>query len=227
MTKSRGILPPRRAWNADELAVLRELYATTPTKELATRLGRSYSTLCQKAYKLGLKKDPAYLSSPAACRTNGHKGMGTRFAPGQVPWNKGVSGSTGTHPNTARHHFKPGQRPPKWAPLGSLRVVKGPYLQIKVRDTGYTPHDWISYHRHVWEQAHGPLPAGHVVVFRDGSRPTDPKQVTLDRLEMVGRKELLERNSLHTRYPDDLRRIVQLRGVLQRQINRKAKDATQ
>jgi hypothetical protein len=33
--------------------------------------------------------------------------------------------------------------------------------------------NWVAVHRLVWEQAHGPVPPGHIVVFRPGRHTTD------------------------------------------------------
>jgi hypothetical protein len=60
------------------------------------------------------------------------------------------------------------------------------------------------------------------VVFRDGRRRHDPAQITLDVLECITRQESMRRNSMHAFGPE-VAGLIQLRGVLSRAINRRAK----
>lgn len=46
----------RMIWPAPSLALLRELYGTMPTREIAERLGRSRNAVIGQAYRLGLAK---------------------------------------------------------------------------------------------------------------------------------------------------------------------------
>lgn len=224
MTQRRGIHEPRHRWTCDQLDRLRREFAQARTDDLALALGLRYSQVAQKAAALGLKKSPAYLQSPAAHRLDGVKGMGTRFAPGATPWNKGTHFEAGGR--SAETRFKPGNVTHTWKPLGTLRVNADGYLERKLGDTGYPPRDWRGVHRVVWEAVHGPVPSKHVVCFRPGRRSSVEASITIDALELVSRAELMRRNSVHTVYPPAIARVVQLRGALTRQINKRAKDAT-
>lgn len=216
----------RRPWSAEDVAALRALYPDAPTAEVAQRLGRTAGQVYQAADRYGVRKSAAYLASPAACRLRlGGEPIGKpwQFKPGFVPWNKGVAGSTGMHPATAANHFKPGHRPHTWRPVGSTRVSKDGYLQRKLTDTGYAPRDWVAVHRTVWEAAHGAVPRGSVVVFRPGRFTAVEADVTLEAVECVTRRELMERNSAH-RHGHELYRAAQLRGAITRQINRRLRE---
>jgi hypothetical protein len=70
----------------------------------------------------------------------------------------------------------------------------------------------------VWIEAHGPVPAGHAVCFKPGRRSTVLEEITLDALDLVHRRDLMQRNSVH-RLPKPLAQLVQLRGALNRKIN--------
>jgi hypothetical protein len=229
MTKSRNIHAPRRRWTDAEVELLRREFADRRTDDVATMLGRTYGTVSQKAKTLGLHKSAAFLASPAAHRFDGLRGMSTRFGRGQMPWNKGTKGLVGVQEACRANHFKPG-RPAcearNYRPIGSLRINGDGYLERKVTDepTLVPARRWVAEHRLVWEAANGKTPAGHVVVFREGRRTTDIEKLTLDAVELVSRKELMSRNTLHN-MPKPLAELVQLRGVLTRQINRKAKEA--
>lgn len=220
MTRSRGINRPRWRPTDEQIALVRERFAVTRTQEIAELLGVGYSQIAKLARRLGIKKDPAWLAGDESGRLTGVVGMGTRFVKGHVPWIKGRKGTV-LSPTTV---FKPGHRPHNQAPLGALRLFEG-YLQIKLTDTGYPPRDWVNYHRHVWQQAHGPVPAGYMVVFRDGRRRTDPREITLDALECISRRENMLRNTYH-RYGPEIASLIKLRGAITRQINRRTKDAT-
>lgn len=220
MTKSRGI--NRKRWQptrADIIMVQRH-FSTTRTADLAAALGVAYHQVAKLADKLGLRKSEEWLNGPDSGRTDGKRGLGTRFQTGQPVWNKGLRLGSDWSKAT---QFKPGQKPVNYKPPGSLRVATVGYLQIKLHDTGYPPHDWVMYHRHVWEQAHGPVPAGHLVVFKDGRRRTDPDDITLEVLECVSREEHMRRNTVHQLGPE-LAGLVQLRGALTRAIRRRQKE---
>jgi hypothetical protein len=47
--------------------------------------------------------------------------------------------------------------------------------------------------------------------------------ITLGRLELISRAENMRRNSYHTRYPKEVAQLIQLRGALNRQINKRLK----
>ena len=223
MTKSRNILGPYHRWTDDQVAHLRQHYADTLTADLAITLGVRASRILAKANALGLRKSTALISETARQRTlsPGHGSLGSRIQPGAVPWNKGVKGER-VSPAT---ELKPGNRPATWVPVGSYRVNADGYLDRKVTDDGGPNQRWQPVHRLLWIEAHGPIPAGHIVVFKPGRRTADLAQITLDAIELVTRAENMLRNSYHTNYPPELRSLVQLRGALLRQINRKAKEA--
>ena len=47
-------------WNERTVAILRELYPTTPAVDIADVIGCSDTTILYKARKLGLKRDPSF-----------------------------------------------------------------------------------------------------------------------------------------------------------------------
>jgi hypothetical protein len=212
----------KRFWTGEEQLCLRLAYPHYPTEAIARHLGRDVKSVYVKAKNLGLRKTAAFLASEASGRLTSLSaaGINHRFKAGQRPWNAGKKGWQAGGRSVATR-FRKGNRPHTWQPIGSYRLTKDGYLQRKVTDTGYPPRDWRSMHSLVWEAAHGPIPDGHVVVFRPGRMTTDPEQITVAGLELVSRAELMHRNSYHTRLPKELARIVQLRGAIQRQINKR------
>ena len=204
----------RRRWTSAELATLRELYADTLTQQIADLVGHPLRSVYCKALSLGLKKSTEFIATHCRC-SDGRLGMKSRFKPGQQPWNKGINYFAGGR--AMQTQFTPGSRPFNHMPIGSERVTKDGTLQRKVTDTGYPPHDWISVHSLIWTQRHGPIPAGHIVVFKDRNN----RNFDLDNLELITRSENMRRNSYH-RYPKEIAQAIQLRGVLNRKINERA-----
>lgn len=209
----------RRFWTEAEEAVMRARYANEPTAVIALELKRSDRSVYAKADLMGLSKSAEYLARPESGRLmpGSRRGSKTSFKKGNSPWNTGKQGwqAGGRSKET---QFKPGNRPRTWLPIGSERVVDGGVLQRKVTDTRYPPRDWVAIHKLVWVEANGPVPKGHIVVFKNGDR-TD---VRIENLECITRGENMRRNSYHTRYPKEVAQLIQLRGAVNRQINKRA-----
>lgn len=105
-----------------------------------------------------------------------------RFAKGQAAWNKG---KRGIH-LSPHSEFQKGHMPQTYRPVGSERLSKDGYPEVKVAD----PKTWKAKHRIIWEKAYGSIPRGHVVIFADGN----PMNASLDNLMLVSRAELLVAN---------------------------------
>ena len=113
-------------------------------------------------------------------------GTGGYFKKGSTPWNKGLKGYMGANKTS----FKKGTIPPQYRPVGSERIAKDGYIEIKVED----PNKWELKHRVIWEQHHGEILKGHAIIFADG----DKSNLDIDNLLLVSRKQLLfmNRNNL-------------------------------
>jgi hypothetical protein len=221
----------RRFWTTAEEALLRAQYPNTPTKNLARQLRRPLSSVYQHAASLGLTKSAAYLASPAAGRTNGRQGIGTRFPPGHVPANKGLR-RPGWGPGRMKStQFQPGVRlgvaAKNWRPVGTILTDTEGHQRIKVREAhpgeayGFgNVRVWPLLQRHVWEQANGPIPSGHAICFKDG----DKARCAIQNLECISRLELMRRNSVH-RYPKALSHTIQVLGALKRQLRKRTNHA--
>jgi len=110
----------------------------------------------------------------------------TQFRKGMSPWNKGVKGINFGGKQT---QFKKGNKPANWMPIGSERVNADGYVDIKIAD-GKLQKNWKGKHVLIWEEANGPIPPGHVLLFADGN----PLNVILDNLLLVSRRKLLVMN---------------------------------
>lgn len=216
----------RRFWTDAERAELTRRYPNESTSVIARDLGRGVRAVYATASDMGLKKSPEFLSGPESTQfRTGH--APTQFKPGLVPWNKGIAGSTGHHPNTKATQFKPGRKPEEarnYRQIGSVRVTKYGHLERKVSDDPgvYPARRWVAVHRLAWEAVNGPVPKGRIVVFRPGMATTDPDLITIDRVEMITRAELMRRNTRHN-LPPELNALISTKARLTRLITEREK----
>lgn len=221
----------RRFWTDDQLETLRLNYENWPTYLVAFVCGHSVTSTYQKAKQLGLRKSVEFLSSSESGRLQkgDARGESGRYPKGHVPANKGLRRPGWAPGRMAATQFKAG-RPPSEArnylPIGSERVNADGYLERKVSDdqTIVPARRWIGVHRLVWEAANGPIPAGHAVTFLPGKRSVVASEITVDVLELVTRAQLGARNIHHNRYPKDVCQLIQLKGALNRKINRRNRE---
>lgn len=220
----------RRTWTTTDDALLRERYPHEPTAALARALHRTNTSVYQRAHHLGVRKRAAYLASPAAWRFRRGAPVGVehRFQPGQVPHNQGLRHPPGWAPGRmADTQFKPGQLSGRaealLAPVGTEVIDPGGYRKRKVRADampGQSRQNWAFVHVLVWEAAHGPVPAGHAVVFRNGNKA----DIRIGNLELITRAELMRRNTVH-RFPPELKSAIRAVSKLNKTIRQKSRQA--
>lgn len=105
-----------------------------------------------------------------------------QFVKGDESWNKGkpcAPGTGGRHPNARKTHFKHGVRQgvavKLYKPIGTERVSKEGYVERKIHDGMPLQSRWRAVHLIRWEDANGPVPAGHCLKCLDGDKTnTDP-----------------------------------------------------
>lgn len=225
MTRSLHPTKPRRTWSADELATLKAQYANTSTRDIAKTLGMALHTIYRKANKLGLQKSPDFLATDKSGRMfkGGKLGQQTQFKPGLTPWNKGTHYVAGGR--SALTRFQKGQMSGaaqhNYVPIGSVRITKDGYLERKVTDDPdlYPAKRWRPVHRLVWEAVHGPIPRGHMIVYRPGQKTCIESEITVDRLECISKAENARRNHPNS-YSPELAQLCRLQGAITRQVNR-------
>ena len=74
-------------------------------------------------------------------------GFNGQFKKGNVPANKGKKGFMGAN----RTSFKKGNTPYNYKPVGSERITKDGYIEVKVSD----PNKWRLKHIIIWERENG------------------------------------------------------------------------
>lgn len=222
----------RRPWTAEEREKLAAIYPSLPSKEVARQLGREIGAVYRQAAKLGVAKSQEFLDSPASNRLRkGETRPGaekSQFPKGHKPWNAGLRLEGWTRGRMAETQFKKGSRSGRaaknWKPIGTIAADSDGYLRIKVREaahgkehTGYgNTKVWPLLHRYRWEQANGPIPAGHIVTFKDGDR----SNCSLENLALMSMADNARRNQMWTKMPRELAEAIQLNGALKRQVRR-------
>lgn len=223
MTKSRNLIAKRKIWTPDELLMLKHLYPNTFTATLAKLFGCNIDVVYHQAHRIDLKKSAWYAASPMAqrLRADDSPGKAHRFQKGHVPANKGIKGVTGNHPNSRATQFKKGQKPHQTMPIGSYRLDKDETLQRKISEqSGNNSKRWRSVHELVWIEHNGPVPPGHICVFKPGMRTNKLEEITIDRVDCISLADHLRRNSVH-RYGKKIAQLSQLRAQITRQINKR------
>jgi hypothetical protein len=200
-------------WTNVQLDMLRAFYPDNTMETIKALTGRNESSIYNKVHSLGLEKSEAYLASPAACRLRRGDEIGKeyRFKTGQEVWNKGLKGWSAAGTEATR--FKKGTKPPNHRPVGYIRLTKDGYYEIKVAE-GMQKFKLL--HRVIWERCNGEIPAGQICIFLDGNT----RNLEVTNLALMTKVQNMKRNSLHS-YPKELAEIIQLRGALNRQLNKR------
>ncbi len=206
-------------WKASEVRLVRAKYAHERTADLARQLGVRLEILYSLANRLGLHKSEKFLATSKSGRIlrGGKLSVATQFKKGQVPANKGLRRPGYAPGRMAATQFKKGQRGNKWVPVGTERINADGYWSVKVAETKGYDKSWKAKHRILWEDAHGPVPPGHIVVFKDG----DQLNCVLANLELMTRADNARRNVVWRKLPKELASVVLLRAAVQRQINKR------
>lgn len=179
--KERLVSRRLRIYTQEQVQFLKDNYADRSVKELTAIFNERF----------GAEKTVQQIKTFVSNRgiTSGRTG---HFKKGHTPWNAGTKGQGLTGANSGS--FKKGNVPPNYKPLGSERICsKDGYILIKIAErdpyTGF-PTRYKHKHVHVWEQAHGPVPKGMVIVFRDGNI----HNIEIGNLMLISRAELLRLN---------------------------------
>ena len=203
------------------------LYPDCPAAEIARRFGRPVSTVYKTAQRYGIRKSEDFLNSPLSGRIRNGKRLSpeTEWKKGHIPATKDkkladICKSKEAFARSVSSRWKKGNKPQTTKYDGAVTVRRFhnhksgdvfPYKWIRVAEG-----KWEFLHRHIWVTAHGDIPDGHNVVFRDGNT----LNCTLDNLECISNTELMERNR-NSQYPLEMKRLIVARNKLSRTLKNK------
>jgi len=116
-----------------------------------------------------------------------------RIKKGNRPWNFRTKGLIKSTPGMKMTQFKKGQHP--------VNTLHDGVITIRLdhpKDRNGRPYQWVRiglgkwvmFHRWFWEQANGPVPKGHVIIFRD----SDTMNCSIENLKCITMRENLARN---------------------------------
>ncbi len=111
---------------------------------------------------------------------------------GNIPHNKGMKGIYAK--GSEKTWFKKGQIPFNHKPVGSERITKDGYIEIKIAES----NKWRLKHLVIWEKKNGKVPKGYAIVFSD----RDKTNLNIDNLILVTRHQLLIMNKNKLIYND-------------------------
>lgn len=208
-----------KIWEEKDIEYLRENYSNTAILELAKYFNCSVKRVSNKAWKLGLKKDKDFLIEMFRKNVDdpNHSSRKYRFKKGHTPFNKGKRQvdfmTQEAIERTKGTRFNKGQKAWNRKPVGYERITKDNYIEVKVAE----PNVFKLKHRVLWEKHNGTIPKGHNVQFKDGNR----QNISIDNLYLISKSEQLKKqNSMHVRYPKEVQLAIQMKGALNRQINK-------
>lgn len=115
-----------------------------------------------------------------------NSGLTGKFRKGQTPHNKGKKMPKEVYEKVKHTMFAKGNVPPNHRPVGSERISKDGYIEVKVAE----PNKWRLKQRVVYEEAKGKIPEGCTIIFLDGNK----RNFDIDNLRCITRSELLYLN---------------------------------
>lgn len=115
-----------------------------------------------------------------------NSGLTGKFRKGQTPHNKGKKMPKEVYEKVKHTMFAKGNVPPNHRPVGSERISKYGYIEVKVAE----PNKWRLKQRVVYEEAKGKIPEGCPIIFLDGNK----RNFDIDNLRCITRSELLYLN---------------------------------
>lgn len=115
-----------------------------------------------------------------------NSGLTGKFRKGQIPHNKGKKMPKEVYEKVKHTMFAKGNIPPNHRPVGSERISKDGYIEVKVAE----PNKWRLKQRVVYEEAKGKIPEGCPIIFLYGNK----RNFDIDNLRCITRSELLYLN---------------------------------
>ena len=113
-------------------------------------------------------------------------GFTGQFQKGCISHNKGQKMPPDVYKKCKATMFKAGQTPCNKKPLGSERITKDGYIEVKIAE----PNKWRLKHLVVWEEVNGPVPPKHCIFFMDNDRTN----TNIENLRLIPRSHLVSMN---------------------------------
>jgi hypothetical protein len=180
-----------------EDAIIRKYYLKVPIKVLGEKYlnGRSFTGIMKRLNVMGLSIPAEIIAQRKA---------DSLIKKGDVPPNKGRKQSEWMSADniakTAGTRFKKGNQPYNTKEQDGEITIRKDKSEIPYKYIRVSLGKWQLLQRHVWEQYHGKIPPGHVVIFEDG----DSMNCDICNLKCISKAKNMERNSGPLRLPDGM-----------------------
>ena len=173
MGRTKGVKnkKPQHKWSEEEKQYLASIVKGKTYKELVTLMNEKFD------YEFSSQQIESALR-----RYNLKTGNTGQFKKYKEPWNKGFKGYMGANKTS----FKKGNIPPNYKSVGSERVTRDGYTEVKIKD----PNKWELKHRHIYKKHYGEIPSGYNVIFAD----KNISNFDIDNLILVSKAEMLMLN---------------------------------
>ncbi|WP_395974219.1 HNH endonuclease signature motif containing protein [Chryseobacterium cucumeris] len=176
---------------------------TMSVKKIANELNICANKTRQRCYDLGFKE------------LLQQKSIDSRFLKGHEPMNKGVRMTEEQKERIKHTFFQKGHLPHNTKNDGEISVRKDKrgivYMYYRV-----SLSKWIPLHHKIWMEAHGEIPKGYNVIFKN----KDTLDIRLENLECISNADNMMRNTIH-RFPEELKTDIRKLAKLKRIINKK------
>ena len=173
MGRTKGVKnkKPQHKWSEEEKQYLASIVKGKTYKELVILMNEKFD------YEFSSQQIESALR-----RYNLKTGNTGQFKKYKEPWNKGFKGYMGANKTS----FKKGNIPPNYKSVGSERVTRDGYTEVKIKD----PNKWELKHRHIYKKHYGEIPSGYNVIFAD----KNISNFDIDNLILVSKAEMLMLN---------------------------------
>lgn len=132
-------------------------------------------------------------------------GRSGKFKVGQ----KKIKGSGAKSAN--KTSFKKGGMPHNHKPVGSERVTKDGYIEVKIKE----PKKWRLKHLHLWELINGEVPKGYCLRFIDNNK----LNFSMENIELIRRAENMITNTLTRKLGEENKTTVRLIAKIKDKTN--------
>ena len=184
MSRPKGIKDrnPRHKWTDKEKEYLTQIYKKNDYDTILKMMNDKFECSFNRKQIISFMRRNKLKSE--AIKNNG------RFSKGMTPWNKGLS----YMPNNKETRFQKGNIPHGHREVGSERIIRDGYIEIKVAE----PNVWDLKHRVIYREHYGEIPGGHNIIFADGNK----MNFDIDNLIAVSKSEMLILNNNNLRFED-------------------------
>lgn len=195
----------KKAFTPEQDRYITENIHTISTREMSKELKIGRSKLVKRCRELGL-------GDILLQKSKDH-----RFTKGQIPKNKGKKMNAATREKMKHTFFQKGHIPhnAKHDEAISQRRDKDGRVYLYYREK---LNQWIPLHHKIWKEAHGEIPKGYNVIFKNGNS----LDVRIENLECIDNAENLRRNSIR-QYPQELRELILANNKLKKEIKKAIK----